>query len=242
MKRALQCSATVLLLGYFGNCFGAEGYYARFLSLGGTNYSGALYSGGRGEPLESPLLVDETNTAPKLTKSKLSEVTLRPQVAVAGVRLGMTMEQVVSAWGKPRMAGLYNHGAPILSYVDSLEYGEAYAETDVLFSPGSNSVMAIWVNFSSYSDRPGLSPKVEDCLRLLGEPAARNYSPNPFEPDSQPRSHWYCRMAYKQPPLVLYSADGRLMALEVNPQAEVVARKGKGFDDYSIGFCHITWR
>src|ERR1700720_4083606 len=109
MKRALQFSAAVFLLGSFGNCFGAEDYYARFLSLGGTNYSGALYSGGRGEPLESPLLVDTTNTAPKFTKSKLSELRLRPQVAIAGVRLGATMEQVVAAWGKPRTVGLYNH-------------------------------------------------------------------------------------------------------------------------------------
>ena len=42
---------------------------------------------------------------------------------------------------------------------------------------------------------------------------------------------------YRQPPLVLYFADGRLMALEVNPQAKGVAPEGQGSDDYSIGFC-----
>jgi hypothetical protein len=237
MKRAFQCSAAVVLLGYFGNCFGAEDYYARFLSLGGTNYSGALYSGGGGEPLESPLLVDKTNTAPKFTKSKLSELTLRPQVALAGVRLGMSMEQVVGAWGKPRIAGLYNHGAPILSYVDSLEYGDAYAKAHVLFRPGSNSVMAIWINFTWIQGKPRVSPSVEECLRILGEPAVRNYIPEPLEPRQKPPKHWYCRMVYREPPLVLYFADGRLMALEVNPQAKGVAPEGKGSDDYSIGFC-----
>jgi hypothetical protein len=36
------------------------------------------------------------NAAPKPTKSKLTELTLHPQVAVAGIRLGMTMDQDVS--------------------------------------------------------------------------------------------------------------------------------------------------
>jgi hypothetical protein len=237
MKCAFQWSAAAILLGYFANCFGGEDYYARFLSLGGTNYSGVLYSGGRGEPLGSPLLEDMTNTAPKLTKSKLSELMLRPQVGVAGVRLGMTMEQVVTAWGKPRIAGLYNHGSPILSYVDSLEYGDAYATADVLFRPGSNSVMAIWINFTWIQGKPRLSPSVEECLRILGEPAARSYIPEPLEPRQKPPKHWYCRMVYRQPPLVLYFADGRLMAMEVNPQAKGVAPEGQGSDDYSIGFC-----
>jgi len=237
MKRALRCAAALLFLVCFRTCAGAEDYYRQFLSQSGTNYSGALYSGGRGEPIDAPFLVDATNTAPKLAKSKLTELTLRPQVALANIRLGMTMEQVVAAWGRPRQVGLYNHGAAILSYVDAREYGDAYATADVLFRPGSNSVMAIWVAFRWERGKPLLSPDVDECIRVLGQPAARGYIPDPLEPRKQAPKHWYCRMVYREPPLLLYFADGRLMALEVNPQAKGVAPEGQGSDDYSIGFC-----
>src|SRR5262249_53170010 len=116
-------------------------------------------------------------------------------------------------------------------------YGNDYASTDVLFRPGSNSVIAIWVTFSWYHDRPRLSPKVDECLRVLGEPAARNYIPNPLDPPKQPPKHWYCRMVYKKPPFVLYFGEGQVMAVEVNPGAKDVASGGEGSDDSSIGFC-----
>ena len=239
MKRALQYSAVCLCLWRFSSFGAAEDFYSLFLSQVGTNYNGAVYSMyfWPGEEVRAPLLTDTNNTAPKLTKSKLSELTLRPQVAVAGVRLGMTMDQVVSAWGKPRAVSLYHNGAPRLSYRDSTYPGQPYATADVLFHPGTNSVMAIWVVFWREQAKPFLAPKVDECLRVLGEPAARNYIPEPLEPRKEPPKHWYCRMVYKQPPLVLYFADGQLMALEVNPRAKGVAPEGKGSDDYSIGFC-----
>jgi hypothetical protein len=215
----------------------AEDYYSRFLRQAGTNYSGALWSGGTGVELDAPLLIDTNNTAPRLTKSKLAELTLRPQLTIAGIRLGMTMEQLVSTWGKPRAVGLYNHGAPILSYEDSIELAQTYARANVLFSPGSNSVIAIWFTFTWIEGEPRLSPNVEECLRVLGEPVARNIVPEPLEPRKEPPKHWYCRMVYKQPPLVLYFGDGQLMGLELNPQAKGVATEGEGSDDYSIGFC-----
>jgi hypothetical protein len=237
MNPALQCSAACFLIGYISSCIAADEFYSQFLSHGGTNYSGALWSYGTGEPFDAPLLIDTNNTAPKLTKSTLTELTLRPKLAVAGIRLGMTMEQVVSVWGKPRVVGLYNNGAPILSYRDSIYPAKPYATANVLFHPGSNSVMAVWVLFRPEHDSPFLSPKVDDCLQVLGEPVIRNYIPNPLEPRKETPKHWYCRMVYREPPLVLYFADGQLMALEVNPKAKGVAPEANGTDDYSIGFC-----
>jgi hypothetical protein len=221
-----------LWLSVFSSCAASDGYYKLFLSQGGTNeiHETFLYGGD-----EVPLLTDTNNTAPKLTKSKLSELTPSPQLAVAGVQLGMNMDQVVAAWGKPREVSLY-HGAPRLIYRDSHEAYDEYASTYVFFSPGSNSVMAVWVVFWR-NDKPRLSPKVDECLRVLGEPVARNYIPDPFEPRKTPPKHWYCRMVYKQPPLVLYFADGQLMAYELNPRAKGVAPEGQGTDDFSVSFC-----
>ena len=120
---------------------------------------------------------------------------------------------------------------------DSIYPELPYATADILFHPGSNSVMAIWVVFWREHGKPFLSPNVDECLRVLGEPSGRNYIPNPFESRKEPPKHWYCQMAYKPAPLVLYFADGQLMALEVNPKAKGIAPEGEGSDDYSIGFC-----
>ena len=186
---------------------------------------------------EVPSLIDTNNTAPKFTPSKLTELVLRPQLAIAGVKLGMTMEQVVATWGRPRWVTQYFNRTPVLRYSDSVEAWDSYARTSVFFRPGSNSVMVIWVVFDWPRGKPWLSPKVDECFRVLGEPAARGYVPDPLKPPKQPPKHWYCRMVYKLPPLVLYFADGQLMALEVNPEAKGVAPEGKGSDDYSIPFC-----
>ena len=231
MKRALRHSIFWLWLSVFSGHAASDGYYKLFLSLGPTNETSMPYGGE-----EVPLVTDTNNIAPKLTKSKLSELTVGPQPAVAGVQLGMKMDQVVAAWGKPREVSVY-HGAPRLLYQDSHDAYDVYAHTYVFFSPGSNSVMAVWVFFSNNAGQPRLSPKVQECLRVLGEPVARNYIPDPFEPRKTPPKHWYCRMVYKQPPLLLYFADGRLMAYELNPRAKGVAPEGQGTDDFSVSFC-----
>lgn len=238
MKHALQYFA-VCVLSCFSTAAIGDGFYSRLLSIVGTNYSGALYRGGPGEEVRAQFLIDTNNTAPRLTKSKLSDLTPGPQFAVAGIRLGMTMEQVIGAWGKARAVSLYNHGAPRLTYEDSIYPDAPYVVADVFFHPKTNSVMAIWLTFPRYrwDGKPTASPKVDECVRVLGEPTARNFIPNPFEPRKQPPKHWYCRMVYKQPPVLLYFADGELMGLEVNPDANGVAPAGRGSDDYSISFC-----
>jgi hypothetical protein len=239
MRHAFQYFAACVCLCCFSSFAAAEDFYSQFLSQVGTNYSGADYSVyfWPGEEVHAPLLTDTNNTAPKLTKSKLSDLGLRPILAIAGINLGMTMDQVVSVWGKPRAVSLYHNGARRLSYRDSIYPDQPYATADVLFHPGSNSVMAIWVVFWKEHGKPLLSPTVDECLRALGEPLARNYIPEPLEPRQEPPKHWYCRMVYKQPPLVLYFSDGRLMALEANPRSKGVAPENEGTDDYSIGFC-----
>jgi hypothetical protein len=146
------------------------------------------------------------------------------------------MDKVTSVWGKPRAVSRYNNGAPRLSYRDALHAFDKYATTDVLFDPATNSAIAIWVVFWNYSGKPFLSPNVEECIRVLGEPIARDYIPDPLDPPQKPPKHWYCRMLYKDLSLVLYFANGQLMALEVNPHAKGIARD-EGSDDYSIQFC-----
>ncbi len=239
MKRVPRCFVCCVIFWGFAAVAAEPEYYSRFISQVGTNHSGALYSWGTGEEFRAPTLVDTNNTRPQLTRSKLSELTLKPQVAVAGVSLGMAMEEVIAIWGKPRAVGLYNHDAPILRYWGSRYWADSYAAANILFHPRTNSVMAIWLMFPRYraDGLPWLSPKVDECLRVLGEPVGRNYIPDPFDGSKQVPKHWYCRMIYKQPPLLLYFADGQLMALEVNPMAKGVAPEGKGSDDYSIGFC-----
>jgi len=236
MTRVLQISISCLFISSLSDCLGADDYYSLFLSRVSSRAVHEEYLPFAGE--EVPSLTDTSNTSPKFTRSKLTELALQPQLTLAGVHLGMTMDEVVKTWGKPRRVSVYGKGAPMLLYQDCLDDSkDRYASANVLFNPASNKVMTIWITFWQHRNKPLASPRVEECLRVLGEPIERNFVPDPLEEHKQPPKHWYCRMVYKQPPLVLYFAGGQLMALEVNAEAKGVAPEGKGSDDYSIKFC-----
>jgi hypothetical protein len=234
-RGTLILTISVFVLG-FARVSASEPYYSKFLSEIRADDISYRVNYWPTPEVHNAALIDTNNTAPKFTRSNLAELTIKPKVAVAGIELGMTMDKVVSLWGKPRAVSRYNNGAPRLSYRDAIHSFDEYASADVLFDPGTNSVIAIWVVFWNYSGKPFLSPKVDECIRVLGEPTSRDYIPDPLDPPQKPPNHWYCRMLYKDTALVLYFANGQLMALEVNPQAKGVAQD-EGSDDYSIRFC-----
>src|SRR5438876_7111079 len=85
----------VLMLGSVTKCWSADqDLYRTFLSMVSSN-------GGQNVPITSPVLIDTNNLTPKLTNLFVS----LPDTTVTGrlgdIRLGMTMEQVVTCWGKP---------------------------------------------------------------------------------------------------------------------------------------------
>src|SRR5689334_19644704 len=52
--------------------------------------------------LQDPMLVNTNNSAPIVTNNTLPYTKFAERGELAGVKLGMTMDEVVAAWGKPR--------------------------------------------------------------------------------------------------------------------------------------------
>src|SRR5437868_13685720 len=69
-------------------------------------------------PVTSPLLVDSKNTGAKVTNAVLNLEGLQQAAELSGVRLGMTMGEVVGCWGKPKGASSPGclHGLPTFFY------------------------------------------------------------------------------------------------------------------------------
>jgi len=149
-------------------------FYQRFLTLIDTNRPGAL-------PIRSPFLIDTNNTAGKLTNGVLD---LRESCAVGevgGIRLGMRMEEVAAAWGNPTFIWGRCFGGPRFLYTDA----------SVIFAPGSNSVMRIFVGDKlNIRIKGGLTggSTIDQCVRVLGDPSARTDHPRTYLFYESPRS------------------------------------------------------
>lgn len=69
-------------------------YYRQFVSSAGTNEDCACLD-------DYPFLVDTNNTGTKLASGPLNLQSLKERGELSGIRLGMTMDEVVGRWGKP---------------------------------------------------------------------------------------------------------------------------------------------
>lgn len=148
-------SVAVLLCGLGLPVFGGD-FYQQFLSTVDTNQFT--------QPLGAlPGLVDTNNTGIKLTNAVVDLERLMQSGEISRVRLGMTMQEVVDRWGKPK-AGWSRclHGLVTFSYTEvSLGFEGNRLET-IHFSPPPRLA-------------GGLSPtsEVEEFVRVLGAPTSR---------------------------------------------------------------------
>lgn len=148
---------TVLLLCCLADATIADEFYRTFLNSFDTNYPGAI-------GIRSPQLVDTNNIQPKLTNTVVSLSNAVAQSEIASIRLGMTMEGVVSKWGKPKFIWSKCWGGPRLGYADA----------DVIFEPGSNGVMRIIMHKLPRLDVDlSKGSSIDDCIRVLGQPTLR---------------------------------------------------------------------
>jgi hypothetical protein len=232
MKRLLSyCGLCVLSL----NSIAAESEPSRRLL--GDAATNNLWS----REIDAPVLLTNA-TASKPSARAVNHVIIRPIVEVAGIRLGMSKDQVLAAWGKPESAeNLYmmwnGRDSASLSY-PSASTNQPKVQVDVVFDASSGAAAAVWLLFPISDEKTYPWPTASECLAAFGEPATRNYIPEPLDPPKPPPKHWYCRMVYRttEPATVLYFCNGKLMGLEVNPQAKGALPKGGGSDDNSIPF------
>ena len=152
-------AALLLALGALSSLAADQEFYRHFLSFTTAN--------AESWEVMSPLLVDTNNTGYKLIHALTNLAKLKTTGALAGVRPGMTMDEVVSQWGKPPQLWAKGFGGPRF----------CYKEVSVFFEPSSNRVKSIFTHDLPSLERTlSVTPKIEECLRALGDPNFRDYA------------------------------------------------------------------
>ena len=153
--------ATVLLLalGCWSGVAAEPTFYRTYMSVVATNEMAW--------EIRSPSLVDTNNTGYKLTNALVNLASIKITGALAGVRPGMTMDEVVGCWGKPMELWVKGFGGPRFRY----------REVSVFFELTGNSVKSIYTqDLPSLMRTIEITPKIQECLRALGEPSYRDDS------------------------------------------------------------------
>ncbi len=115
--------------------------------------------------VESPALVDTNNRGFKLTSVLTNLSKLKATGTVGGVQPGMTMDEVVTLWGKPPELWAKGFDGPRF----------CYKEVTVFFDSPGNAVRSIFTeDLPSLERQLRVTPKIEDCIRTLGPPSARD--------------------------------------------------------------------
>jgi hypothetical protein len=150
-----------------GQC-GESAFYRSFLSQATTNDLQHL-----GIAMTSPTLTDTNNTSPKLAGVTNSLTAMKERGEVGGIRIGMSMSDVVSEWGKPSRFFARCMGGPRLDYSDAtlIFHGDVLWEVLLSRTPGVVHSSSRAVRFEQ-----GLSldSSLQDCVRVLGEPTRRS--------------------------------------------------------------------
>jgi hypothetical protein len=131
-------------------------YYDRFLATGITNNDPRIR--------RIPALVDTNNTGLKLTNLIETLKHSRGRGALAGIRLGMTMEEVAATFGKPPFLFPSCAGGRRLCYTD----------LSVIFDPTNNAAIRILIEeFPHSRDAPSPALTVGECIGIFGQPTSR---------------------------------------------------------------------
>ena len=149
--------ACLFFLGCW-TAFGGGEYYERFCAARGTNVS-------RNKRVDAPALLDTNNTAVRITHILTSLTQSRTSDELAGLRPGMTMDEVVAVWGKPpQYIWTWCFGGPRLCYADA----------SAIFDAATNRLIRVRLEVVPHlKDIPSPSIAIEDAIRLLGPPTAR---------------------------------------------------------------------
>ena len=149
--------AGLLVLGCW-TAFGGGDYYESFCAARGVDVS-------RNKRVDAPALLDTNNTAFRITNILTGLTESRKSGEVASLRLGMTMDEVVAAWGKPpQFIWTWCFGGPRLCYADA----------SAIFDPATNRLIRVRLEVvPHHEDAPSPSITIDDAIQLLGPPTAR---------------------------------------------------------------------
>jgi hypothetical protein len=156
MNRLRQYTIVAAMFYCVSSLAADDGFYRRFLTAIGNNDGQQVH-------ITSPFLVDTNNSVPKLTNAVINLDKLKATGELSGMRLGMTMQEVVTRWGKPRGFWSNCFGGPRF----------IYADLNVIFDPGKDSVMSFYCYEPVLPHLDGglsASSSIDDFVKVLGKP------------------------------------------------------------------------
>jgi hypothetical protein len=150
----LPLLVATLLLSW--NCSGQEFYHAFLKLAADPNAQTSI-------PERAPQLIDANNTAYRLTNTVLTLRSALRNGEIVGIRLGMSMEDVVAAWGKPLFIYGFCLTGPRFSYKD----------VEVFFEARSNAVERLSFRIRhlpklQFDDGLSVESSRADWLRVFG--------------------------------------------------------------------------
>jgi hypothetical protein len=142
-----------------------DAYYRTFLSIIGTNDRAP-------QAINAPALIDTRNTSRKLTNAVFDLEKFRTRGEMAGIHLGMTMDEVVRQWGKPPHFHPNCGGGPRFTYADR--------ELALIFKQNKLATI-ILPETIQFEHRLSGESSFKDWVRVLGPPTRRkDYPTNSF--------------------------------------------------------------
>jgi hypothetical protein len=162
--KSTRNSLPFIVAAFCFRCLAADdGFYRSFLSASDTNNLDTSSLKSPSGYLLSPLVVDTNNTAAKLTNVVIHLDKLTGRGELADIHLGMTMDELVARWGKPK--GLH----------PNCDGGHRFNFSDCALVFLGNSLDKVRFQETAVFDR-GLSArsKLREWLQILGPPTLRN--------------------------------------------------------------------
>jgi len=144
--------------------WGAEqDYYQEFIRVFGSN------SWSRSTPVAA-FLINATNTGLKITNAVVDLKDVMASGEVSGVRLGMTMDELVARWGKPPEMHIIGSQGWLSGPFPAVRF--SYSKLEVQFEPRTNAVKMLGFDARPLRLASGLSTrsKTNDFVAVLGRP------------------------------------------------------------------------
>jgi hypothetical protein len=237
MSNYLRFVATCLLLCHF-DCFAAdEGFSRQLLAESRRLLTKVGTNGPVDESIRAPYLLATDNLAPKLKGPKLDAIKLLPQVEIAGLRIGMKIDEVVALWGRPRrinigptyclLAGTNPESCTHLCFSN-----ESDCQLEVISETGGDRVITIRLGLTILEDKSSSRPGIEECIRALGEPTARSTWPVPPPVEAKTPSRYDSFLRYETPEVTLglFFWGGNLSGVDANRRDNAPDRRNSRND------------
>jgi len=168
-KTTFQCA---ILMALVPLCADAAdfAFYKSFTTLVDTNQS-------KLESVRDPVLVDTNNTSPKLANIVFSVEQIRNEGRAGPLRLGMSMDEVIALFGKPKWLHPNCDGGHRMDFADCSLVFSGNSLSKVRFGDAAN-----------FNHGLSATANLRDWTKILGQPTIQDGVSHVYESNGKPRT------------------------------------------------------